>query len=245
MFSRTSEPASKYVALGDSMGISLYPELDAEAKLGRRISGLGAAALLLANNDDLWPEFKGRDLSTLRPDLGFLDLASDGAMIPDVDWQLRQLRGEKPVIMTLTIGGNDLLEALFAARDERKLSSAVDRICSSYEQLLVRIRKEAPAAVLVLTTVYDPTDGTGRMPGIDGVLPVHYLHSFNDGVRSRAAATSNARLADVHQHFLGHGVTASADTRWYWSESIIEPSMTGASEIRRMWLEAIMSERRE
>jgi hypothetical protein len=46
-------------------------------------------------------------------------------------------------------------------------------------------------------------------------------------------------LADVHRHFLGHGVTAPAQERWYWSPNPIEPSARGASEIRRVWWAAV------
>jgi hypothetical protein len=46
-------------------------------------------------------------------------------------------------------------------------------------------------------------------------------------------------LADVHRHFLGHGVTAPEDQRWYWRRNLIEPNARGASEIRRVWWEAL------
>jgi len=230
---------SLYVALGDSMGISLYPELDAQARLGKSIGGLGAAALLFANNDEVWPEFRGHDLESFLPGATFLELASDAATIPTVEWQLERLRGHNAGIITLTVGGNDLLAAYFSAAGDSAMRSAVKRLSSSYQRIVERIRELAPEAILLLTTVYDPTDGTGRMPGVDGVLPIRYLHSFNDTVRATAEATANAELADVHTHFLGHGVSASPGERWYWSESIIEPSMAGASEIRRVWVEQI------
>jgi hypothetical protein len=89
----------------------------------------------------------------------------------------------------------------------------------------------------VLTTVYDPTDGTGRLPGMEGYgrLPLEYLDQFNDHVRETARTTTEAVLADVHRHFLGHGVTAPEPERWYWRRNLIEPNARGASEIRRVW----------
>jgi hypothetical protein len=46
-------------------------------------------------------------------------------------------------------------------------------------------------------------------------------------------------LAEVYGHFLGHGVTAPEADRWYWRRSLIEPNARGASEIRRVWMEAL------
>ena len=58
-------------------------------------------------------------------------------------------------------------------------------------------------------------------------------------MRHTASRTPNALLADVHRHFLGHGVTAPEPERWYWSPNPIEPSARGASEIRRVWWAAL------
>jgi len=104
---------------------------------------------------------------------------------------------------------------------------------------MAKIRAAAPKALLVLTTVYDPTDGTGRMPGTRDLLPVKFLHIFNDRVRAAARHIPNSAFADVHGHFMGHGITAREEDRWYWSGSIIEPGIMGASEIRRIWLDAV------
>ena len=80
------------------------------------------------------------------------------------------------------------------------------------------------------------------MPGIfedAGVLPLEHLDTLNNHIRQLARRTPGIRLADVHAHFLGHGVTAPDAERWYWRRSLIEPSAQGASEIRRVWLEAL------
>jgi hypothetical protein len=88
--------------------------------------------------------------------------------------------------------------------------------------------------------VYDPTDATGMLPGLEGYgrLPLEHLNRFNEHVRETAARVA-ALPADVHQHFLGHGVTAPEQERWYWSRNMIEPNARGASEIRRVWWEAL------
>jgi hypothetical protein len=110
-----------------------------------------------------------------------------------------------------------------------------------YRELVDRVLAAFPSAVVILTTVYDPTDGTGRLPGVPetmGPLPMELLARFNDAVRA-AAGHHRTRLADVHDRFLGHGLSAPAPERWYWAPNPIEPGARGASEIRRAWLDAL------
>jgi lysophospholipase L1-like esterase len=237
-------PFTLYVALGDSMSTDHYPTCDVQnldAPPGR-LDPLGAAALLHSNDDTRWPEFRGRDLARLNPGMEFLNLAEDGAMIDDVATEELARLGydsnDPGVLLTLTAGGNDLLDALAAGLP---LDREVRRIERRYTDLIATILEELPAATLVLTTVYDPTDGTGRLPGLDSDrrLPIEYLASFNQRVRVLARESGHILLADVHRHFLGHGRTAPEADRWYWRRNPIEPNARGASEIRRVWMETI------
>jgi lysophospholipase L1-like esterase len=239
-------PFTLYVALGDSMSTDHYPtcdvrELDAPPS---RLDPLGAAAQLYRNDDGRWPDFRGRDLERLHPDIGFLNLAEDGVMIDDVATEELARLGrdsEDPdILLSLTAGGNDLLDALATGRP---LAGAVRGIARRYADLVETVREELPNATLVLTTVYDPTDGTGRLPGFEaaGRLPLEYLDHFNQQVRELAQAIPGTILADVHAHFLGHGMTAPEQDRWYWQRNLIEPNARGASEIRRVWLEKLES----
>ena len=242
-------PFTLYVALGDSMSTDHYPTCDVrEVDVPPdRLDPLGAAALLYRNDDLRWPELRGQDLAHGSPDVEFLNLAEDGVMIDDVATEELARLGrdarDPGILITLTAGGNDLLDAL-AASDG--LDKAVTRIVRRYTDLVDTVRDELLRATLVLTTVYDPTDGTGRLPALDayGRLPLEHLDRFNDHVRDMAGATPGALLADVHRHFLGHGVTAPEPERWYWRQNLIEPSARGASEIRRVWWEALDQLRR-
>jgi hypothetical protein len=121
------------------------------------------------------------------------------------------------------------------------MESAVSLAARRYTDLVETVRDELPRATLVLATVYDPTDGTGRLPGLEayGRLPLEHLDRFNEQVRQISRAMPGVVLADVHRHFLGHGVTAAEPERWYWRRNLIEPNARGASEIRRVWWEAV------
>ena len=233
-----------YAALGDSMSTDHYPTCDVrDLDLPPpRLDPLGAAALLYQNDDLRWPEFTGCDLSHRSPGLKFLSLAEDGAMIDDVTTEelarLGHDSNDPGLLLTLTAGGNDLLDALTTGR---KLDKVVKRIEQRFTYLVEMIREELPRTTLVLTTVYDPTDSTGNLPGMEGYgsLPLEYLDEFNDYMREMADSMTRTVLADVHRHFLGHGVTARDRDRWYWRRNMIEPNARGASEIRRVWLEAL------
>src|SRR5712691_806190 len=236
-----------YVALGDSMSTDHYPTCDVrdlDAPPGR-LDPLGAASLLHRNDDTRWPEFRGRDLERVYPGIQVLNLAEDGAMIDDVATEELARLGrdsEDPgTLLTLTAGGNDLLDALAAGRP---LDAAVRRIVRRHTELVETVWEEVPEATLVLTTVYDPTDGTGHLPGLEsfGHLPLEYLDRFNDQVREMAREGVGILLADVHRHFLGHGATAPERERWYWRRNAIEPNARGASEIRRVWWDVLHGE---
>jgi lysophospholipase L1-like esterase len=246
-----------YVALGDSMSIDLYPALDAgeidvAVALERDVTAgsvapLGAASLLYRNDDARWPEEQGADLATRYPGVELCNLATDGATIGDVfGEQLPQLdESEDDTLITLTVGGNDLLSA-FANRPRISLLEAIARdVAEAYEFLVDALRRARPNGLIVLSTIYDPSDGLGRIPGVleeAGVLPLEVLAGMNEHIRMLAAGTPGTALADVHAHFLGHGASAPEADRWYWRRSLIEPNALGAHEIRRAWRDVIEEE---
>ena len=248
------EPFASYVALGDSMSIDLYPALDAgevdvAVALERvthagAVAPLGAASLLHRNDDVRWPEEQGADLVSYYPGIELVNLATDGATIGDVfGEQMTQLESsDARTLVTITVGGNDLLSA-FANRPRKSLLDAIARdVGEAYEFLVDAVRRTRPNALVLLTTVYDPSDRLGKIPGVleeAGKLPIEVLDGFNDRIRALAFGTPGAALADVHSHFLGHGASVPEEDRWYWRRSLIEPNAIGASEIRRVWRDVV------
>ena len=234
-------PFSTYVALGDSISIDDYPELDHAERTGTRLPGLGAVSLLCRNRDDVWPEFAGRDLAHLAPRARCVDLTYDGATVEGVLGSMEAAGGEGPALVTLTVGGNDLLALIGASRATGE--RGVARALAGVNAIADRVRARLPASLLLVGTVYDPTDGTGLLEGHRlRAEEMSWLDRFNRGLAA-VCAGGDRRLVDIHAHFLGHGVSAPARDRWYWSGSIIEPSAQGASEVRRLWLAAATLER--
>src|SRR5690349_20217262 len=92
-----------YVSLGDSMSIDAYAGGP----------GKGAASLLLKNRGEDFPDWQGKDLQTALPGARLIPLAADAATSATVRYvQIPQLKEMKirPEIITLTIGGNDLVQ---------------------------------------------------------------------------------------------------------------------------------------
>lgn len=244
----------QYVALGDSMSIDLYPALDAgetdvavalewDARAGT-VAPLGAASLLHRNVDERYPQFAGNDLVSRSPDVGYQNVAEDGATIGDVfGSQLPQVpESDDSTLLTLSIGGNDLLSAFGSRPSASLLQHVVRDVAEAYEFLVESLQRTRPNSTLLLTTIYDPSDDTRRIPGVfdaSGPLPLESLHDLNDRIRAIGARSPHTEVADVYRHFLGHGVTAAEPDRWYWKRSWIEPNAPGANEIRRLWLDAL------
>jgi GDSL-like lipase/acylhydrolase family protein len=237
----------RYIALGDSMSIDDYPRLDAASDL----EGLGAASLLWRNADEHFPGWAGRDLCSqldcappmAEPQVFAVDGATTESLLQD---QLSRVTGsEEPTLVSVTIGGNDLLHCL--AADEQTATDIMAAAGRRLDEIVERLtRRLGPNCLLLLNTVYDPTDGTGELQAGELRLNIKpklaLLDRWNQGMWDIARAVGRGvRVVDVHQHFLGHGITAldgSADF-WYWPPSHIEPGLQGAHELRRLWWDAI------
>lgn len=229
---------ARYMALGDSMSIDLYPAQDVAFRYPGQASTdeLGAASLLIRNDDKFWPEFKGRDLTTRMPGIALADFTADGATTESLLRQVERIdRSDEATLVTITAGGNDLLGAIGAGRNP------ADDIFGRLRKAIDRVFELRPHSLVIVATVYDPTDGTNKMPGFARKLDreAEWLRDFNDRVRGLAQSDTRIRVADIHRHFLGHGLSIPVEKQWYLRESIIEPNAPGANEIRRLWVEIL------
>ena len=241
----TEQTFARYLALGDSISIDSYPAHDVERRYPGKAStdALGAASLLYRNDDKLWPEFRGNDLHAKFPSLAFDDLTADGATTRSLLAQVSRIaRSDEPTLVTITAGGNDLLgEIGFRGSPQDGGDTPVPAIAGRLRDAVTQLLALRPHSVVIVSTVYDPSDGTNRLPGYSRPLEreAQWLRDYNDAVRQLAASDRRLRLADIQQHFMGHGLTVPESQRWYLAESIIEPNARGASEVRRLWLQAI------
>jgi hypothetical protein len=99
-----------------------------------------------------------------------------------------------------------------------------------------------PDTLILVATVYDPSDGSGDAGRLGLPLwpeALELLTELNRALRT-LAEDHQALVADVHARFLGHGLAAGDPTqpaarpsdRDLWYCDLIEPNAWGASEIR-------------
>lgn len=236
--STSSRPFWQYVGLGDSISIDDYPG-----------AGLGAVSLLHRNRNDIHPQFRGRDLVSLNEWCQLASLAYDGATTVGVlDLQLPHLPpdGEGATLVTLTIGGNDLLQMLGIR--SATASESIAFILKNIARIITHVQAAYANCVVVVGTIYDPTDGIGDIsPGHVEADGLKMLNETNDLIRALPQQHSGVLIADLHRHFLGHGAHyhdrkhrhyKDADpTGWLMLD--IEPNERGASEVRRVFWEAL------
>lgn len=185
--------------------------------------GIDPGILIVANDDRLFPEFQGRDLSS-RTSARLEHRAVDGSIVDDLHDQAEGLVVDGPSIALLTVGGNDLLSGLL---DDR--GPGLDYFARKLRNFLENL----PIRPVFIGTVYDPTFGKDEL-NVFGVDPKwgRENHRRINVVLTQLGRTYGGAV-DLHRHFL--------KGRPDWFTRTIEPSLLGASEVRRCFLEAIES----
>jgi len=236
---RAERVYKRYVGLGDSISIDEYAGGP----------GWGAISLFHHNNDEIYPEFKGKDLRSLYPGIDLYFLASDGGTSGSVlGEQLPALPAgdEDSTIVTLTVGGNDFLFALGPGGAIDR--GAVEDFRSNLRKILEVLRERYPNCTIILGTIYDPTDGAGDlgMPEVNVQEAYKLFHTFNKAILDMGKSYG-AQIADIYSHFLGHGSHHGDPNNPYhcsedpscWFVQEIEPNGRGAHEVRRLFWEAL------
>jgi lysophospholipase L1-like esterase len=183
--------------------------------------GVHPAALLVRNDDALFPEFRGRDLASRGLAVRLEHRAVDGATSADLRRQAEGIRRPAaPAVALVTVGGNDLLRGLAADRTGAGLRA--------FEATVRGFAEALPVRPILFGTVYDPTfgDDARNFTGIEPRLARANLMRVNAILGDLAAR--HGQLADLHAHFL------RGDPSWF--TRTIEPSLVGASEVRRVFL---------
>ena len=243
--SRDDRPDSPavYAALGDSISIDEYAGGP----------GVGGASLFAHNRDDTFPDWCGRDLAAIHPGLRYHLFAVDGGTTETVlDHQLPQLErsGATPAVVTLTVGGNDLLGVYGDTPRARRVIAVVRRRVGQTLRRLQPLMR-TPDDPIIVGTVYDPSDGTGDADRV-GLPPwpavVDLLAGLNTELAS-VAAEHGAHVADIHRRFLGHGLRRGNPAQTHprpadrdlWYCNLIEPNAWGADGVRAAFWQALHS----
>jgi acyl-CoA thioesterase I len=199
--------------------VTLYTFGDSILDCGRYNEfGVHPGQLLVQNDDRLFPEFQGQDLSS-RGVAHLEHRACDGATVAALPAQMQGLRVAGLSIALITVGGNDLLQGLM--QDTGAGMATFGKALETFVQQL-------PIRPVLLGTVYDPTGGDDRrnFSGVDPTIARKNLQQINATIGE--IANRYGQLVDLHAHFL------KGDPSWF--TATIEPSLRGASEIRRAFL---------
>jgi acyl-CoA thioesterase I len=207
----------------DQTMVTLYTFGDSILDCGRYNEfGVHPGQLLVQNDDRLFPEFKGQDLIS-RGSAQLEHRALDGATVAGLPYQVQGLKVEGKAIALITVGGNDLLQGLIADTGSG-IANFADRLNTFVQQLPIR--------PVLLGNVYDPTVGDDKRNflGVDAAIARRNLQRMNTAIQE--IANRYGEFVDLHAHFL------QGDLSWF--TSTIEPSLQGASEVRRAFLPHVL-----
>ncbi len=184
--------------------------------------GVHPGQLLVQNDDRLFPEFQGQDLHSRGP-ARLVHRARDGATVTGLQSQAQGLHVEGRGIALITIGGNDLLGGLI-----RDTGAGITAFSDALDLFVQRL----PIRPVLLGTVYDPTGGDDRRNflGVEPTIARKNLQRINTVIEE--IASRYGQVVDLHAHFL------TGDPSWF--TATIEPSLRGASEVRRAFLPYVL-----
>lgn len=184
--------------------------------------GTHPGQLLICNDNDLFPEFEGNDL-TSRGAAHLEHRALDGATVRRLPMQAHGLKVQGRAVALVTIGGNDLLGGLIGDRGPGM---------AAFQQALDAFLEALPIRPVLLGNVYDPTfgDDSRNFLGVPPALGRENHRRINSVLEE--LAQRYGELVDLHGHFL------KGEPSWF--TSTIEPSLTGASEVRRAFLPHVL-----
>ncbi|MDQ4045320.1 MAG: SGNH/GDSL hydrolase family protein [Chloroflexota bacterium] len=182
-------------------------------------AGLNPGQLLVRNDDQRFPEFRGKDLILLRGPARLVHRAVAGATVADLPAQAQGLDLTGEAVAILTVGRNDLLGGLLLDP-----GPGIDDFADALEAF---VRSLAVRPVL-LGNVYDPTfgDDAQNFTGLPPTVIRDRHRRVNEAIAE--VASRHGVLVDLHAHFL------TGDPGWF--TNTIEPSLRGASEVRRCFL---------
>lgn len=204
--------------------LTLYTFGDSILDCGRYNEfGIHPGGLLVRNDDRLFPEFKGRDLLS-RGFARLEHLAQDGATVRTLPGQAQGLDSVRRSVALLTVGGNDLLQGLVTDNGPG---------IKAFGQALDSFLENLPVRPVLIGNVYDPSfgDDANNFLGVDPKV-ARENHRQVNGILAKMGA-KYGQLVDLHVHFLTGNPS--------WFTHTIEPSLIGASEVRRAFLRHLLA----
>ncbi len=241
---------------GTGTGGNAAPLLPADAQVATYIS-LGDSISDEGGIGPFFYDLLNADLATKFPGLTFVHVAQQGAITDvfsdgqpmDVPLLKTQVDGlgssyAGDIIITITIGGNDLnahaLQAI--SNTDASLRAEFDaHLAAELGELTTPGRLGSGKVYVVVANIYDFTDGQGDFatvmcgPGVN-ISPMAVALGFGNwnGVLADNTSKVAGGLYDMHADFMGHGYNNTDPTQvWYDAASCIHPNAVGHDAIRK------------
>jgi lysophospholipase L1-like esterase len=243
---KSQQKPAQMVVLGDSIS----------AGLGASKKSLSYAALLVQNDDAVYPKTDTWDLTSLFEQTpSVISMATPGATSTDVlNKQLPALAtqlGNTPqphTLVIMTAGGNDAMNGIF------NMASLTETVIQNLTQTIAFFNNKQlfpNGATLFISDMYDPTDGENTAPGCFGNLTLPNFAKNVDTWHTRYIALesqSNVRIIPSLEAFRGHGFNYNKSTnpyydttdatRWF-DNDCIHPNDRGHFELRGLFFHRI------
>jgi len=222
--------------------------------------------LLLKNDDAMYPDMAGRDLSKVFPVMTWRNYAQDYSISQDhIDRQLVRIAEYGPQvrgIIVLTSGGNDLIHDYGRSEPKdgamygctyRQAEEWCENLKGRLDALLTGLTAKFPGGCeIFFANIYDPTDGVGDPQTVG--LPrwrncVKALALANQKIAQLCQKYPNVHLVDIHSEFLGHGIHCDEfwrkhyhkdDPHYWYYYNLEDPNRRGFDAIRRLFLKEMV-----
>jgi len=201
----------QYVAMGDGLSNDLFPSIDSPPSDG-------AATLFARDLARRYGCSRHKNLSEIDATLGSIYRKQ----MP----HLPESKGD--LVVTLTGGLVDLI-LLSAENSRTQIIRPVDELVAGYGGMVKVIRRKAPGALIVVSTVPDP-HGDWTHP--NHALVVGTLR-FNERLKETLDGRTNVVVADLFGELAG--------PRFFLDRSPTNPNAVGALAIRSAWHGALES----
>lgn len=219
--------------------------------------------LLYKNDDETYPSYQGKDLATRYAGISSDSHAVSGASSDEILGQAQNVDGnsEGDTLVTISIGGNDLLNDYQALLSEDKTRELAEKVKANLLEVIGHFSDATNfpgKTTIAIMNVYDPTDGTGTIPLDAQVVSIcEVLKSlgpllgdkvlanfavFNAELRA-FAESEGLLLVDISVGFLGHGFNYdqpqtpyydSVDPTLWFNVDCIHPNALGHHHLREM-----------
>ena len=234
--------------------------------------GLGAGKehtyfnLLLHNDDAMYPDMTGRELTRVFELMETDNYAQDYTVSQQhIDGQLVRIPQYDPNVrgvIVLTSGGNDLIHdygrtpptdgAMYGCT-YKQATVWCENLKGRLDTLLLGLMDKFPGGCdIFFANVYDPTDGAGdpetmwlpRWPDCSEVLVL-----ANSKIAELCDKYPNVHLVNIHSEFMGHGIHCDEFWRSYYRKddphfwyyyNLEDPNRRGFDAIRRLFLQEMI-----